>query len=786
MKGKNREKNKRKAIVEAIERNALTTGHTDSMIRRITLRDVATYGHKGVKLENLQRVNFIYGGNGAGKTTLSRLLAGRLTTTNSCVPEKCGECLRGTGKFKNCEVEWTEMPLKVLVYNRDFRERNLMENIPGVFTLGEDSVEAEKKLEALQKELDLENMNLTSKNKRIEAREKQIRQDVKRLKETLWNEVLMPQNDYFGECLKDAVTSKDQFAKQMQAMVDDGRYKMALGRASLQERYRTLYRGEQLMVIPPMRKPEEEYNAMADVMANEIWQKSIVANADKATEACRRCEKRPVGKDFLKVLADYLDDDYKKDVEEIRRLMHAYEENASRVKESIYGQMSYCQGYEGGVGKHLPVMQMLMEVLDERMDTNYRIMLNKLENPTMVAPFKDIGGQVGSLWQIIAETNKEIEEYNEMVRNREPERARLKHDLMVYLAGRSASTVKYCNQTVAQKNADLVVLRDEAGTIMKKTRALVEEIKGLEKKLASTKPTVDRINNELRRYGFTGFSIQQTKKGNTYQIQREDGSLVKDTLSEGETTFITFLYYLQLVKGGETTSNVQEKKVLVIDDPISSLDDKVMGAVSDMVRQVISKVDSTEFKGESFSDINQVFVLTHNTDFYKKVTWVNPRSNKRRGHHHWMLTKLGDETCVNAFGMENPVKMGYEQTWRELKEGVASGRQIHSLMRNIIETYFVEYGGFEKNKLIADHFTEDDAERTKMTALMEWIDTGCHTGEEALYAEAPIVANRRRMEEFRRLFEKLGQLEHFRMMMGEKGRDGITVNRTNIGYGNRG
>ena len=81
---------KRMAIEEAIRKNDLAASRTDSMISRITLRDVATFDHKGVTIGELQRVNFIYGGNGCGKTTISRLLTA------------------GTrGKYKNCEVEWT-------------------------------------------------------------------------------------------------------------------------------------------------------------------------------------------------------------------------------------------------------------------------------------------------------------------------------------------------------------------------------------------------------------------------------------------------------------------------------------------------------------------------------------------------------------------------------------------------------------------------------------------------------------------------------------------------------
>lgn len=34
------------------------------MIKKIVLRDIASYDHNGVTFDNLARVNFIYGGNG--------------------------------------------------------------------------------------------------------------------------------------------------------------------------------------------------------------------------------------------------------------------------------------------------------------------------------------------------------------------------------------------------------------------------------------------------------------------------------------------------------------------------------------------------------------------------------------------------------------------------------------------------------------------------------------------------------------------------------------------------
>jgi wobble nucleotide-excising tRNase len=75
-----------------------------------------------------------------------------------------------------------------------------------------------------------------------------------------------------------------------------------------------------------------------------------------------------------------------------------------------------------------------------------------------------------------------------------------------------------------------------------------------------------------------------------YQIQREDRSIAEETLSEGEITFITFLYYLQLAKGGTSEENVTEERVLIIDDPISSLDSNVLFIVSTLIKEILKDV----------------------------------------------------------------------------------------------------------------------------------------------------------------------------------------------------
>ena len=99
------------------------------MIENITIKDVATYDNSGIQVNDLKKVNFIYGANGCGKTTISNFLF------NS-----------SDDKFSNCSLVWqNDIPLNTLVYNKEFRERNFGKGkLSGVFTLGEATAEQVK------------------------------------------------------------------------------------------------------------------------------------------------------------------------------------------------------------------------------------------------------------------------------------------------------------------------------------------------------------------------------------------------------------------------------------------------------------------------------------------------------------------------------------------------------------------------------------------------------------------------------------------------------------------
>ena len=114
---------------------------------------------------------------------------------------------------------------------------------------------------------------------------------------------------------------------------------------------------------------------------------------------------------------------------------------------------------------------------------------------------------------------------------------------------------------------------------------LQEELHGKFDIVNRYKPSVDVINDMLKENGFSNFSIQMSPTEELcYQIQREDGSFVFNSLSEGETTFITFLYFMQVVNNPAEGVDGKKKTLVVIDDPISSLDSQTVDVVGSLVR----------------------------------------------------------------------------------------------------------------------------------------------------------------------------------------------------------
>src|SRR5690606_31421581 len=156
-----------------------------------------------------------------------------------------------------------------------------------------------------------------------------------------------------------------------------------------------------------------------------------------------------------------------------------------------------------------------------------------------------------------------------------------------------------------------------------------QEIDRLRSETINTQEAVENINIILKNSGFESFEIAEKSIENNISqyylkrpLQSNEESIFK-SLSEGEKNFISFLYFYQLCIGTDNIqTNASKKKIIVIDDPVSSLDNQALFVVSTLIHNLIArkgnanKPERQAFKNEN---IAQLFIFTHNLYFYKEV-----------------------------------------------------------------------------------------------------------------------------------------------------------------------
>jgi len=121
------------------------------------------------------------------------------------------------------------------------------------------------------------------------------------------------------------------------------------------------------------------------------------------------------------------------------------------------------------------------------------------------------------------------------------------------------------------------------------------------------------INGYLKRLGVYNFTvdINKDKPEDNIQIHYKAGHIknkIRHSLSEGEKTALAFAYFISKIKY-EILDNSQaeiRENIVVIDDPISSLDENRLYSTACLINEI-------------FSDAKQLFILSHNIIFLKFI-----------------------------------------------------------------------------------------------------------------------------------------------------------------------
>ena len=572
------------------------------MIREIHLKACTPY--QQADISDCKKINFIFGSNGCGKSTVSSFLAGA-----------------SDPRFGSCTIEWeNENHETICVYNRDFRHANFQQTIPGIFTMGSSAIEDLKEIERLKEEHQLRKEEyegqvgaLNKKKDEKDAREERFRDDA-------WEQILKKNGVEFQKAFEGYRNSKQRFKQELLKRCNTPKGKIC-DRQALIDRASTLYSSKPEHCSRFNIEIQSWLDKIAEIRSDEIWSTIIAGNKDVDISAlienlqnsswvsqgrqflradskiCPFCQRETITDEFRKNLETFFGNEYQKRVQRMGYLLSDYKDAANHIITALEEQLENEESVK--VGKLDSELYRTKKVILSQLYADHEARIQeKIQAPGIKIAISDVTSSVNELLELISKANKNIDVHNKLVDERDTAIELLTDDVWATCIDNASSLIQAYRTDITNLDKAIAGIARAVDAKNKKVKELGEQIVQKSKTLTSVQPTIDEINRSLRAYGFTNFSIEQAEGiENYYCIKRPDGTLATNTLSEGEETFLTFLYFIQQTKGSTDQAHVNDKKIIVLDDPISSLDSTILYIVGAIVKDLSRKI--RDGKGES-------------------------------------------------------------------------------------------------------------------------------------------------------------------------------------------
>lgn len=198
----------------------------------------------------------------------------------------------------------------------------------------------------------------------------------------------------------------------------------------------------------------------------------------------------------------------------------------------------------------------------------------------------------------------------------------------------------YVNKIILEKHDKYISYKNSIDEIKEKINAkdkVIAETKNriieLKENAKDSKAPLDQLNLSIA--DFFGHKELQFKDDGEEQgytiIRGGDSKATPKSISEGEKTAIALLYFLMSI--GSDNLDISTK-IIVFDDPVSSMD-------SNFLYQAISKIN------EVASEDVQTFILTHNYSVLSEIKRSMPKKNKAE-YKFYMLEVLQNLEKRNA------------------------------------------------------------------------------------------------------------------------------------------
>jgi wobble nucleotide-excising tRNase len=732
------------------------------MIEGISIADVATFGSPPAEMKDLREINFIFGANGAGKTTISRLIANE-------------------SKFASCKIAWKGgAKLETLVYNSDFVERNFSQSVElkGVFTLGEQQVETLAKIAKAKEELDaldqdIEKLSMTlggpdgSGGKKADLAKLE-----ESFKEKCWEQKLKHdaklQSAFEGvrnnmQRFKDRVLQEHGSNVAGLISIDElqKRAESIFGPAPTPEKsipsldFTRLLAHESNPILKKrvIGKEDVDIASMIRKLGNSDWVRAGRSYYDVSSQVCPFCQQATT-EALAESLDEYFDESFTVDSRAIAELEANYTTDAQRIQQQLASIIASPSRF-----LELGKLKVESELFGSKLSINGHRLGHKKKEASQIVELESLQSVVAAIQSLVDSANAKVADHNKIVSNLANERKILTAQVWRLVLEELESDISAYKNAFEGLSKAIASLGVQIKSLTESRRKKVTELRDLEKQTTSIQPTIDAINKVLTSFGFEGFKLAKAESGTSYRIVRANGSDAKSTLSEGEKTFVTFLYFYHLLRGSVAESGMTSNRIVVLDDPISSLDSQVLFIVSTLIKNLCEDVRSKA------SSIRQVFVLTHNVYFHKEVAFHSkrPKETALKDETFWVIRKPKTESTIERH-QSNPVKTSYELLWLELRKVDSSNVGLQNTLRRILENYFRVLGGLDADTILARF---EGQEKMVCRSLLSWIHDGSHFSGDDLYVASDEFVMSAYLEVFKAIFVKTNHEAHYRMMMGE-------------------
>jgi wobble nucleotide-excising tRNase len=731
-------------------------------------------------LEDFGQFNLIYGWNGSGKTTLSGLL--KSVQSASPVTEGEIEFIFDGNRLAGADLPTAGALPQVRVFNRGTVSRSVFESsggtlgqLPPVYVFGEESAEKQRQVDALRAQLPA----LTEAANRAAANVTKASTDINEYAadraRAIKNLLVAPGGKYNNY---NAADFKAQIAS-----VERG----SAPRLNPEE-YQPLLELKDARPLPPIPMPSVRFpNVMGlqrearEALATTVVSSVIEELAMNPTVAawvgsglslhthggdssnCRFCE-QPLPAERLRRLEAHFNDQFRQFTADLQELTVRIETAGQALNDVslpsstvLYPELQAeyeCQRRELNVNlsnvrrgllslaaaiktKQERIFECLeLESLLEGGDGNQRddksVLLALLSALNAGLPsFGEFLGKnaLARLLKVIEKHNSKTESFAEQVN---ATRARLhQHELIQALPQWKE------RQTRLQEAKQAKTL---AGAAKEKAET---DIKALEADILQHRQPADELNRELIAYlGHDEIQVAVEETG--YRLMRR-GALATN-LSEGERTAIAFLYFL---KSLDDRSFDLQNGIVVVDDPISSLDSN-------------SIYSAFGFMKRKLGNAGQLFVLTHNYTLLRQVlNWFKFVNHQRikpglPARFYMLRATFVDGERRSAIEALDPFLRDYESEYHYLFKrvfeacGLPGGGplqtyyELPNLARRLLESFLV-FKVPNKGSLHTRLETVD-FDGPKKTRLIRFLDIHSHSeqiaeghDEASALAEAPDV-----------------------------------------------